>query len=98
VLAIRDWTCSSGTTGTASTGCVHITPQDWLSPGGRTKSGEDWDAFQVDAGYCYKVELHVPGKTWTVNNNRSGQTTPVYVKVENWGTATVKGQKYGSCP
>ncbi|MDH2425509.1 hypothetical protein [Sphaerisporangium sp. TRM90804] len=98
VLAIRNWTCSSGTTGTASTGCVSLGVTEWINPGYRTNDGEDWDAFRVDAGYCYKVRFTVPGKDWTVNFNRSGMSTPVYVKVENYGTAFVRAQKYGSCP
>jgi hypothetical protein len=99
VLAVRDWTCSSGTTGTASTGCVSLSHTKWISGnGGTTPSGEDWDAFRVDAGYCYKVWFRLPYKNWTMTYNRSGMTTPVYVKVENHGQAYVLDQRYGSCP
>lgn len=97
VLAVRNWTCEHGTTGTASTGC-NGGQTDWLDPGQRTPSGQDWDAFRVDAGYCYRVWFRVPGQNWTQYYNRAGQRTPVYVKVEDWGEARVTAQQYGSCP
>ena len=98
VLAIRDWTCGTGTTGTASTGCVSLANTVWLTRGQRTPAGHDYDAFQVDAGWCYKVELSTPFKLWTMTYNRIGQSSPVYVKVEDWGTARVKAQSSASCP
>jgi hypothetical protein len=98
VYAVRHWTCDSGTTGTASTGCVKLTDTKWIYKNQRTPSGQDWDAFRVDAGYCYLVELHAPGKKWHMRYDRRGMSTPVYVKVENWGTAYVRGQSRSSCP
>jgi hypothetical protein len=99
VLAVRDWNCSTGTTGTASTGCVNLNaPTRWIDPGKDTPHAEDWDAFRVDAGYCYRVRLRMPQKSWTETYNRSGLSTPVYVKVENVGLAVVEAQRYGSCP
>ncbi|MFC6083623.1 hypothetical protein [Sphaerisporangium aureirubrum] len=98
VMAFRNWTCQDGTTGTARTGCVSTSQTMWLATNRTTPAGQDWDAFRVDAGYCYRVLLEVPGKAWTMTYNRSGMSTPVYVKVEDWGLATVKAQRYGSCP
>ncbi|TKK89912.1 hypothetical protein FDA94_08540 [Herbidospora galbida] len=98
ITAFQHWTCSTGTTGTASTGCVASSPTMWLTTFASTPSGQDWDAFRVDAGWCYRVLLEVPGKAWTMTYNRSTSSTPVYVKVENWGLATIKAQKRGSCP
>ncbi|MFC4498062.1 MULTISPECIES: hypothetical protein [Streptomyces] len=97
-LAVRDWTCDSGTTGTASTGCVSLANTRWLSNGTRTPSGQDWDAFKVDAGWCYLVELQTPGKKWHMTYDRRGYSTPVYVKVENWGVAYLRGQSTTTCP
>jgi hypothetical protein len=98
VLAVRDWTCSYGTTGYASPGCVSLSNTRWLSSGQWTPAGQDWDAFRVDAGWCYKVELFLPYKDWTMYYDRSGMSTPIYVKVEDHGIAFVHDQKYGSCP
>jgi hypothetical protein len=97
-LAVRDWTCGSGTTGTASTGCVSLATTKWLNPGAWTPAGEDWDAFRVDAGWCYRVRLVLPYKQWNMTYNRSGMSTPVYVKVENDGIAYIQSQGYGYCP
>ncbi|MCP3754782.1 hypothetical protein [Streptomyces sp. TBY4] len=101
--AVRDWTCDSGTTGTSSTGCVSLSYTEWLSNGERTPGrsddrGGDWDAFRVDAGWCYLVELHAPGKKWHMRYDRRGSSTPVYVKVEDYGTAYIRGQSTTSCP
>lgn len=98
VYAVKNWTCSSGTTGTASTGCVSLSTTKWIYYGQRTPSGQDWDAFRVDAGYCYLVELHTPGKKWHMRYDRRAYSTPVYVKVEDWGTAYVRGQSTTTCP
>jgi hypothetical protein len=98
VLAVRNWTCTTGTTGTASTGCVSLTDTKWLYPEQHTDPKQDWDSFRVDAGYCYEVWFRVPGKNWTMTYDRSGSTTPVYVKVEDFGEAHVTDQKAGSCP
>ncbi|MDX3517826.1 hypothetical protein [Streptomyces scabiei] len=98
VLAVRDWTCKSGTTGSSNTGCVSLGNTRWLSNGYRTPSGQDWDAFKVDAGWCVLVEFQIPAKKWHVTYDRRGRSTPVYVKVENFGTAYVRGQSTTSCP
>lgn len=99
VFVVRNWNCSTGTTGTASTGCVNLGGGTrWIDPGKDTPHAEDWDAVRVDAGYCYRIRLQMPQKTWTMTYNRSGLNTPVYVKVENVGLAVVEAQKYGSCP
>ncbi|MBV2355279.1 hypothetical protein KUM39_13010 [Streptomyces sp. J2-1] len=98
VLAVRDWTCSSGTTASASTGCVSLANTRWLSDGYRTPKDQDWDAFKVDAGWCVLVEFQIPAKKWHVTYDRRNQSSPVYVKVENFGTAYVRGQSRTSCP
>ncbi|MFF4648896.1 hypothetical protein [Streptomyces sp. NPDC001380] len=95
--AVRDWTCSSGSTGTASTGCVSLTYTKSLAPWTQTPAGQDWDAFRVDAGWCYKVQFTDLVHSWTTSYNRSGLSA-VYVKVSNDATAYIKAQKYGSCP
>jgi hypothetical protein len=94
--AFKSWTCDWGTTGSWSTGCVGGDPYG-LSNGAHTPDGEDWDVFRVDAGWCYLVELHAPGKKWHVRYDRRG-TSAAYVKVENWGTAYIRGQSTTTCP
>lgn len=102
VLAVQNWTCSTGTTATASTGCVSLSSTKWVYPTERTPSGQDWDAFRVDAGYCYKVEFlnefPLLTKRWTMTYDRSNSSTPVYVKIENPSQAYIIAQKAGSCP
>ncbi|MFD8630773.1 hypothetical protein [Streptomyces sp. NPDC059533] len=95
--ALKNWTCDWGTTGSWSTGCAGGAAYG-LPSGSKTPGGQDWDVFRVDAGWCYWVRLEVPGKTWDVRYDRRGQSTPVYVKVENWGTAYIKGQSASYCP
>ncbi|GAB2992006.1 hypothetical protein GCM10027184_52640 [Saccharothrix stipae] len=93
----RDWTCD-GTTGTArGESCVSTANRRWISPDQRTPSGQDWDAFRVDAGYCYKVRFSLPYDAWVHYYNRSN-TTAVWVKVENHAIAFVQAQRWGSCP
>jgi hypothetical protein len=98
VFAWHDWTCSSGSTGTSSTGCKGGSSY-YLSPGAVTPDGQDWDVVQVDAGWCYKIEfINWYGKDWTVTYNRIGQSSPVYVKVEDGSYAYVSGQSSSHCP
>ncbi|MEU6810361.1 hypothetical protein ABZ920_15480 [Streptomyces sp. NPDC046831] len=101
VVAYKNWTCSTGSTGTSSTGCVQTndnTKIRTLAPWTQTPGGEDWDAFRVDAGYCFKVRFTtVYGSSSTKYYNRSGLGA-VYVKVGNDATAYVLAQKYGACP
>lgn len=95
----RDWTCSGGTTGTArGESCVSTSNRRWLPQGSTTPAWQDWDSFRVDAGYCYRVHFILPYDSWTQNDNRSGMTTPVWVKVEDHAIARIQAQQYGSCP
>jgi hypothetical protein len=99
VLTYRHWTCDWGSTGSSSDGCTDLDPEKskWLAPGEYSPVLQDWDVLRVDAGWCYKVQFIVPGKVWTLYFNRSGLGHR-YVKIEDWGTAVVKAQRYGSCP
>ena len=93
----KDWQCS-GTTGTrGGENCVAANPRMWIYNGERSPWGQDWDAFRVDAGWCYKVTFTLPYDQWTEYINQSG-TGAVWVKVENHGMAFVYDQRYGSCP
>jgi hypothetical protein len=96
--AWHDWTCSSGSTGTASTGCKGGSAY-YLAPGAWTPDGQDWDVLQIDAGWCYRVNfVNWYGKDWDVTYNRIGQSTPVYVKIEDGSIAYIIGQSGSSCP
>ncbi|MEU8634102.1 hypothetical protein AB0C38_18150 [Amycolatopsis sp. NPDC048633] len=98
VAVYKHWTCDHGTTGTAATGCANPAGTSrWLSEGSNTPVYEDWDVLRIDAGWCYRVRLTVPFNTWTVTYNRIG-LGHTYVKVEDWGTATVLAQATGGCP
>ena len=98
VVAYKSWTCGHGTTGTASTSCVNPNGTwRWVAANDSTPVFEDWDALRIDGGWCYRVELHVPGKTWTVTYNRVG-LGHTYVKVEDWGRGLVTAQAYNRCP
>lgn len=98
VLVARDWTCSGGTTGTVATDCASAHRTHWLAPGERTRRHQDWDAFRVDAGWCYRVRFVLPYKAWTTTYDRIGQPTPAYVKVEDHAVAYVLAQGRTSCP
>ncbi|MED7827255.1 hypothetical protein [Streptomyces chiangmaiensis] len=105
VYIAKNWCWSTGTTGSATTSdpyCSSSSERMWISPGQDSPSGQDWDTFRVDAGWCYSVKfteaewygLH----EWWVTYNRVGQSTPFWVKVENNAIASVRAQRYGSCP
>ncbi|MFE0631549.1 hypothetical protein ACFW3D_31915 [Streptomyces sp. NPDC058864] len=95
--AFKSWTCEWGTTGSWSTGCVGGDPYGLSGYGTHTPDGQDWDVVRIDAGWCYKLHLLVPGKTWDVVYDRRG-TSAAYVKVENWGYAKITYQSSTSCP
>ncbi|MGW3511874.1 hypothetical protein [Streptomyces sp. NPDC000994] len=102
IVAYKNWTTCSGSTGsTGGANCVQTndnTKIKTIQPWSQTPAGQDWDAFRVDAGYCFKVRfVTVLGDQRTTNYNRSGLSA-VYVKVANDATAYVLAQKYGSCP
>jgi len=103
VLAFRNW-CTSGSTGSSTTTQPTCTVDgvaqqwSWISPGNQTPSGQDWDGFRVDAGWCYNVTFYsyIYGFSWRTYN-RVG-ASHLYVKVSNDATAYVTAQRYGSCP
>ncbi len=98
VTAVHNWTCDSGTTGTANTGCAGGDLY-YLSPGAHTPANQDWDVVRVDAGWCYKIKfIKWWGKVWTVTYNRIGLSSPTYVKVEDASYAEVQAQSASSCP
>lgn len=96
VVTRKDWTCSSGTTGSSSTGCVGGATKTLYGWGDDTGFSEDWDVVQVDAGWCYSIKFVLPYKEWTLTFNRAGLSN-LYVKVEDHGDAYVMSQKYGGC-
>src|SRR5262245_53527727 len=57
--ARHDWTCDSGSTGTAvASGCEG--GGTWLlgtDLATHTPNGEDWDVLRIDAGWCYQVQF-----------------------------------------
>ena len=70
-----------------------------LYAGQTTPNGEDWDVLQIDYGWCYRVRLESPfGKVWYLDYDRRGQSSNLYVKVENNGAAWVEAQSPVSCP
>ncbi len=96
--AWHDWTCSWGSTGSSSTGCKGGSSY-YLAPGTLTPDGQDWDVVQVDAGWCYKINfINWYGKDWDVTYNRIGQSSPLYVKVEDGSLAIILDQSASSCP
>jgi hypothetical protein len=105
VYIARNWCWNSGTTASSTTSdpsCSSSSDRRWIVPRQSSPSGEDWDTFRVDAGWCYRVHfaeaewygLH----EWDVTYNRAGQSTPVWVKVEDNAIAIVESQRSGSCP
>jgi hypothetical protein len=96
--AFHDWTCTTGTTGTASTGCYGGSSY-LLAIGAYTPANQDWDVIRVDAYWCYKIHfVNWYTKTWDVTYDRRGSSSPVFVKIENGSVATVTGQSTSSCP
>ena len=103
MTAFRNW-CAGGITSSSTTTRPTCSsdnvPQSFiiLSGSGRTPDGQDWDGFQVDAGWCYKVffssYLYGPIQAWYNRSNLGN----LYVKVGNDATAYVQAQRFGSCP
>ena len=103
MTAFRNW-CEGGITSSSTTTRPTCSsdgvPQSFitLSGSGRTPDGQDWDGFQVDAGWCYKVffasYLYGPFTAWYNRSNLGN----LYVKVGNDATAYVQAQRFGSCP
>jgi hypothetical protein len=96
IVAIHNWTCDFGTTGTANEGCSGGDSM-WVSSGGRTPSNQDWDVIQVDAGWCYKIRFTNWSGSWNVTYDRRGRSA-THVKVENGSLGDVVGQSVSGCP
>ncbi len=94
--AIKNWTCSGNSTGDWSTGCVDLSTTMYLPPGSSTPAFEDWDAFRVDTGWCYRVLFETYTSTWTRLYYASH--SPIYVKVSNDAIANIEAQYPSSCP
>ena len=69
----------------------------WIAPGGKTPQKQDWDAFRVDAGWCYHVLWYTYGVPdhWT-NYNQIGRGE-AWIQVHNHQTAVVQRQHTVSC-
>ena len=96
IIIRPNWTCSGTTGSTGGIGCTSGT-STYLWAGQHTPTDQDWDTFRVDPGWCYKVKFYLPFKSWRVWYNRSG-LGEIWVKVEDWATAVIEAQAYGSCP
>ncbi|MFI6284682.1 hypothetical protein ACIBCM_07995 [Streptomyces sp. NPDC051018] len=104
VLTARNWCQGGTTTGDTTTTTPVCTSggsaqeQRWISGGHSTPSGEDWDTFRVDAGWCYTVYFDgfLWGTDFTRTYNRAGASA-VWVKVANDYTAHVQKQSSGGC-
>lgn len=69
----------------------------WLNPGDHTPDNQDWDAFRVDAGWCYRVDYRLGVFTdFSVTYNRRGLSA-VYVKVGDPYDAHITRQSSTSC-
>jgi hypothetical protein len=69
----------------------------WISPGGKTPQKQDWDAFRVDAGWCYHVLWYTYGiPDHSTNYNQIGRGE-VWIQVHNYQTAVVQRQSTSSC-
>ncbi|XVQ89049.1 hypothetical protein ACQP2K_17015 [Microbispora siamensis] len=80
-------TCSSGGKAQATY---------YLAPGGRTPSNQDWDAFRVDAGWCYRVKFVRDFNTdFTLTFDRRGKSA-VWVKVQDNAVAHILNQTNSS--
>ncbi|MEU1179122.1 hypothetical protein ABZ464_16005 [Streptomyces sp. NPDC005820] len=72
--------------------------QNLTARGGHTPYSQDWDAFRVDAGWCYKVKFIRTGQPqFTRTYDRRG-TTALWVKVGDNADAHVLDQGTASCP
>jgi hypothetical protein len=98
VLAVKNWTCGGYSNGDSSTGCVDLGTTRVLWQGDATPAGQDWDAFRVDAGWCYRVSFDAGLTTYTRVYDRRGMSSPVYVKVSDDAEANIVGQSASSCP
>lgn len=96
VIIRPNWTCGGTTGTTGGVGCTSGS-DTYLWAGQHTPTNQDWDTFRVDPGWCYKVKFYLPFESWTTKYNRSGQGE-IWVKVEDWATAVIQAQQYGSCP
>lgn len=88
VLAGRNWNGQS--TGSGQT--------MWLYNGDKTPQKQDWDAFRVDAGYCYKVRWYFYGIAQDNSTYNQVGKGALWVQVHNYETAEVRSQAYGHCP
>jgi hypothetical protein len=97
-VAIRpNWTtCGGGTGASGPISCTSGTTT-LLYSGNNTPTNQDWDTFRVDPGWCYRVKFYLPYRSWTERYNRVG-LGETWVKVEDWATAVIEDQRYGSCP
>lgn len=72
--------------------------QNLTARGGHTAYNQDWDAFRVDAGWCYKVKFIRTGQPeFTRTYDRRGKSA-LWVKVADNADAHVLDQGTASCP
>ena len=100
--AFRNW-CWSGNTGdyslTKPTCTSDGVKETFIGVGAHstTPLNQDWDGFQVDAGWCYKIHFAIalaPDWDWTYDASGGGA---MWVKVANNAAAHITSQTYGHC-
>ncbi|KUO09719.1 hypothetical protein [Streptomyces sp. DSM 15324] len=105
VTAVFNWCRADDSTGDStateprcSSDGVSQKTMNLTARGGHTPYNQDWDAFRVDAGWCYKVKFVRTGqRDFTRTYDRRGKTA-LWVKVGDNADAHVQDQGTASCP
>lgn len=87
VHVARDW-CSG------NNGPCAGSPTSWIAPGSRTPVNQDWDAFRVDAGWCYRVNWNPGVGDLRYDQRGKGHR---WIKVLNPEEAVIEFQSTTSC-
>lgn len=89
---------STTTRPTCSSGDVAQKSFFLSSRGGHTPFNEDWDTFQVDASWCYRVKFVITAGTDFTRTYDQRGTTARYVKVADDADAHILAQSTTTCP
>ncbi|WP_419995445.1 hypothetical protein [Streptomyces boninensis] len=95
VLVAHDWCGDAEKLLQNAPPCGAAATDHRLATGARTPLADDWDAFRVDAGRCYRFDVTGPlssGRT-TETVDRRAAATGAWIRIHNDETAEIRAQQ-----
>ncbi|NGN68314.1 hypothetical protein G5C51_31000 [Streptomyces sp. A7024] len=93
VLVAHDWCGDAERLQQDAPPCGAAPSDRRLVSGERTPLADDWDAFRVDAGRCYRFDITGPLRGRSAETvDRRGESTGAWIRIHNDETAVIRAR------